>query len=89
VTVAPLVDADAPCEVIADDRAEGMPDNGKRTAWSTTVLRGGDDLVAINDFDVVEDSPKNCGVLPVEKGFDCCETPGDEESNVGLALRAA
>jgi hypothetical protein len=34
----------------------------------------------------VEDSPKNCGVLPVGCGFDGCETPGDEESNVGFSL---
>lgn len=86
-----LVDVEPPpCELIAEDWAEGIPDDdGTRPpVRSRFVLRGGDDPSADNDLDTVEDSPKGCSVLPVGRSFDGCERL-DDGSNAGLTLRAA
>ena len=77
--------------MIADDKAEAIPDDGKQLpSWLTLVLRGGDDPSANSDFDTVEDSPDNCGVdvHTVGSGFDGCGKL-DKESNVRSILFAA
>ena len=76
-----LVDVETPVEATADDKAQDIPDkDGRRSlAWSTFVLHNSS---ADSDFDAVEDSPNDRGVVPVGKDFDDCEVL-DDGSNAG------